>query len=97
MVQIKNGRVGKIHIKLSMSLNECMGIAIRAIRADKGFRQADIADALGVGSSQANKIEKGRSTVNFIQLYTVSKYLDVKVKDIIELTELIYAESNGGS
>ena len=96
MVQIKNGRVGKIHIKLSMSLNECMGIAIRAIRADKGFRQSDIADALGVGSSQANKFETGASVLSFVQVYTVAKYLDIKVQDIIDLAELIYTESNGG-
>ena len=97
MVQIKNGRVGKVRIQLAMSLNECVGMAIRAIRTDKGLRQRDIGDALGVSSSQANKFETGASSLSFIQVYTVSRYLDITVQDIIELAELIYAESNGGS
>ena len=97
MVQIENGRVGKVRIQLSMSLNECVGMAIRAIRTDKGLRQRDIGDALGVGSSQANKFETGASVLSFVQVYTVAKYLNITVQDIIELSELIYAESNGGS
>lgn len=96
MVQIKNGRVGKVRIQLSMSLNECVGMAIRAIRADKGLRQCDIGDALGVGKSQANKFETGASVLSFTQVYAVAKHLDIKVQDIIDLAELIYTESNGG-
>ena len=96
MVQIENGRVGKVRIQLSMSLNECVGMAIRAIRTDKGLRQCDIGDALGVGKSQANKFETGASVLSFTQVYTVAKYLDIKVQDIIDLAELIYTESNGG-
>lgn len=96
MVQIKNGRVGKVRIQLSMSLNECVGMAIRAIRADKGLRQCDIGDALGIGKSQANKFETGASVLSFTQVYAVAKYLDIKVQDIIDLAELIYTESNGG-
>ena len=96
MVQIKNGRVGKVRIQLSMSLNECVAMAIRSIRTDKGLRQRDIGDALGVGSSQANKFETGASVLSFTQVYTVAKYLDIKVQDIIDLAELIYTESNGG-
>ena len=96
MVQIKNGRVGKVRIQLSMSLNECVGMAIRAIRTDKGLRQCDIGDALGISSSQANKFETGASVLSFTQVYTVDKYLNITVQDIIELSELIYTESNGG-
>ena len=96
MVQIENGRVGKVRIQLAMSLNECVGMAIRAIRTDKGLRQCNIGDALGVGSSQANKFETGASVLSFVQVYTVAKYLDIKVQDIIDLAELIYTESNGG-
>lgn len=96
MVQIKNGRVGKVRIQLSMSLNECVGMAIRAIRADKGLRQCDIGDTLGVGTSQANKFETGASVLSFTQVYTVAKYLDIKVQDIVDLAELIHTESNGG-
>lgn len=96
MVQIKNGRVGKVRINLAMSLNECVGMAIRAIRTDKGLRQADIGICLSVGTSQANKFETGASVLSFTQVYTVAKYLDIKVQDIIDLAELIYTESNGG-
>lgn len=95
MVEIKNGYVGsKVRIQLNMSLNECVGMAIRAIRTEKGLKQQDIGNCIGVGSSQANKFETGASVLSFIQVYEVAKYLDVTVQDIIDLAEQIYSVSN---
>ena len=96
MVKIEKGKVGKVRIHLAMSLNECVGMAIRAIRTEKGLKQQDIGNFIGVGSSQANKFETGASVLSFVQVYTVAKYLNIKVQDIIDLAELIYTESNGG-
>lgn len=96
MVKIEKGKVGKVRIHLAMSLNECVGMAIRAIRTDKGLRQADIGICLSVGKSQANKFETGASILSLVQVYAVAQYLEITVQDIIDLAELIYAESNGG-
>lgn len=95
MVEIKNGYVGsKVRIQLNMSLNECVGMAIRAMRTEKGLYQCDIGKALGVVKSQANKIETGKSVISLIQVYEVAKYLGVTVQDIVALAEQIYSISN---
>ena len=95
MIEIKNGYVGsKVRIQLNMSLNECVGMAIKAIRTEKGLKQQDIGNCIGVGSSQANKFETGASVLSFTQVYEVTKYLNVTVQDIIDLAEQIYSVSN---
>lgn len=94
MLQIKDGYVGEVRIQLAMSLNECVGMAIRAIRTSKGLKQGDIGNCILVGSSQANKFETGTSVLSLVQVYAVSKYLEVSIQDIIDLAEQIYSVSN---
>jgi len=60
-----------------------IGGRIRQYRLDRGLRQEDVADAVGVDTSAISKIETGARKVSGRELIRLSKVLGVGVRDIL--------------
>lgn len=96
MIPIKDGYVGKARIQLAMSFNECVAMALKAIRLSKGFKQNVIVLTLQSSTSQASKMEKGESTISVEQLCLLCNLYDVTATDVFELAHNIFDISNKG-
>jgi len=78
-----------------MSINE----KIRRIRELKGWSQEQMAEKLHMSVSGYENIERGKTNVQFSKLEQISKILDMKLSELIELNEkniqiLLYAEND---
>ncbi len=78
-----------------MSINE----KIRRIRELKGWSQEQMAEKLHMSVSGYANIERGKTNVQFSKLEQISKILDMKLSELIELNEkniqiLLYAEND---
>lgn len=97
MITIQNGYVGKTRIQLAMSFNECVAMALKAIRLSQGLTQNVIVLTLQSSSSQASKMERGESTISVEQLCLLCNLYNVTANDVFELAHNIFDESNRGS
>jgi len=56
---------------------------IRAYRIDKGLRQVDLADALGMPQSMISKLEVGERRLDVLELRKICTVLEISISDFI--------------
>lgn len=61
---------------------------IKNLRIEKGISQKDMAEKLGFGHSNYNKIENGLIEITVSKLYEISEILEVSVNSILGNSEL---------
>ncbi len=66
---------------------------LRKIRKEKGYRQQDIAELLGVPQSFVSKYEAGERRLDILELREICRVLDLKLIDFIAQLENILDES----
>jgi transcriptional regulator with XRE-family HTH domain len=62
-----------------------IGNNLRKIRIERGLKQENMADLLGLSQSGYNKIERNLHDVNQEKLEVIAEKLDVKKEDLLEL------------
>lgn len=60
-----------------------MGQRLAALRRERGMRQADVAEAVGMLPSNYARIEQGRQNVTIETLVRIGRALDVEVRDML--------------
>lgn len=61
---------------------------IKSLRTEKGISQKEIADKLGFGQSNYNKIENGLTELNVSKLFEIAEILGVSVSTILGYDEV---------
>lgn len=62
-----------------------IGDNLRKIRIERGLKQENMADLLGLSQSGYNKIERNLHDVNQEKLEVIAEKLEVKKEDLLEL------------
>ncbi|MGE7991534.1 helix-turn-helix transcriptional regulator [Pseudomonas sp. NPDC089554] len=60
---------------------------IRALRAEQGWSQAELAERLGVSRQTVNAIETGRYDPSLPLAFTIARVLGLAIEQIFEPTE----------
>lgn len=58
---------------------------MRAMREEKGYKQSDVADAVGVTKSTYYQWEKGSHTPDAVTMFEICKLLGCSVEDLVEV------------
>lgn len=64
-----------------------LGAVLVKLRTEQGMKQADLAAAVGIGSSTWSRIEKGESGLSIDQLRLAAKALSITPGELLELVE----------
>lgn len=65
-----------------------LGAVLLNLRAAKGLKQTELAEAVGTGPTTWSRIEKGETGITFDQIKAAAKALDVTPGKIFELVEV---------
>jgi len=60
---------------------------IREIRIEKGLRQEDLGEEIGVSRQTINAIEKGKFDPSLTTAFKLSKTLDLKIEELFQFDE----------
>ncbi len=67
-----------------MSRLKILGINIKKYRKAKGYRQLDLAEAIGVSEDYICRVENGLKFLSLRRLFKLADVLDVKVSDLVD-------------
>ena len=62
-----------------------LGQKIVKLRTEKGLRQIDLSDLIGIEDSALRRIEKGRVNSSINMLRKIAKALNVSISDLVKL------------
>lgn len=62
-----------------------VGINLRAMRTAKGFKIAEVSRITGINKTVLDNIELGERSLNYENLYKLSKFYGVQMEEIIEV------------
>lgn len=62
-----------------------LGNKIVELRTEKGLRQIDLSDLIGIEDSALRRIEKGRVNSSINMLRKIAKALNVNISDLVKL------------
>ena len=62
--------------------------SIRAVRTEKGLRQEDLEEQIGVSRQTINAIEKGKFDPNLSTAFNISKKLGMTIEELFHFEEL---------
>lgn len=65
------------------SINQTIGIRVKALRLSRGVPQEQIAKAIGSKTNRVTRIESGRSGMSAVELVAVSRTLGVTVSQLV--------------
>ena len=65
------------------ALKEKVGKAIKKARKEKGLTQVEVSADTGIGLSHYVRIETGKVNPSLEKLYSITKALQIKSKDIL--------------
>ena len=60
---------------------------IEAIRKERGIRQEDLAQSLGVTRQTISSLENGRYNPSILLAYKIARYFDMKIEEIFVFDE----------
>ena len=66
-----------------------IGDNLRKLRIQKGLSQKEVADLMGVATTQYGRIENGKTTPTIASLFKVSKALKVNIRTFIGPLEIV--------
>lgn len=69
-----------------MYQNEIFQLRIRTIRKERNESQKNVADALGVTTTQISDMEKGRRTTTFEKLFLLCQHFNISADYLLGLT-----------
>ncbi len=72
-----------------MSLQKNIGIALRALRAQKGVSQEKLALETGIGRRYMSDIENGRRNVSLEIVEKIAKYFELSASELIKKIEQV--------
>ncbi len=78
-----------------LSYQAAIGVVVERLRSDKGWTQAQLADAIGSSQSAIHRIEKGRQNISLDQIKKLSKALGSQILSINDTVSQSY-RINGG-
>ena len=70
-----------------MSLQENLGITIKALRAEKGISQEKLAISTGIDRRYMSDIENGRRNVSLEIIEKLAAFFEMKVSEFIQNVE----------
>lgn len=70
-----------------------LGAVLIKLRAQKGLKQSDLAEMVGVGTSTWSRVEKGEAELSIDQLRLTAKALGYNAGQIIEIAEAAEEEA----
>ncbi|MCZ2223297.1 MAG: helix-turn-helix domain-containing protein [Chitinophagales bacterium] len=62
-----------------------LGNKIVELRTEKGLRQIDLSDLIGIEDSALRRIEKGRVNSSINMLRKIAKALNVSISDLVKV------------
>lgn len=65
------------------SLNQTIGIRVKALRLSRGIPQEKIAKAIGSKTNRVTRIENGRSSMSAAELIAMAKALGVTTSQLV--------------
>jgi len=74
-----------------------IGNNLRKIRIERGLKQENMADLLGLSQSGYNKIERNLHDVNQEKLEVIAEKLDIKKEDLLELDTKYIQENHNNT
>lgn len=69
----------------TLALRTVVGANIRDTRGQRGLKQIDLADRVGIHWTNMNRIEHGRSSMSLDRLEQIAKILSVHVSDLVSM------------
>ena len=72
-----------------MSLQQNIGVALRALRAQKGVSQEKLALETGIGRRYMSDIENGRRNVSLEIIERIANYFELSASDLIKKIEQV--------
>ncbi len=60
----------------------CMKNRLEELRKEKGIRQEELAEALGVSRQTIGSLENGRYNPSIILAFKIARYFNLKIEDI---------------
>ena len=70
-----------------MSLQQNIGVALRALRAQKGVSQERLALETGIGRRYMSDIENGRRNVSLEIIEKLAAFFEMKASELIKIIE----------
>jgi transcriptional regulator with XRE-family HTH domain len=73
-----------------------IGSNIKRLREDRGIKQSEIADLIGMHRSNYSKIENGQREISVPALDKIAKYFNLSLDDLVHLGDNIPQEVSVG-
>jgi len=73
-----------------------IGSNIKRLREDRGIKQSEIADLIGMHRSNYSKIENGQREISVPALDKIAKYFNLSLDDLVHLADNIPQEVSVG-
>ncbi|MDE8651430.1 helix-turn-helix domain-containing protein [Novosphingobium album (ex Liu et al. 2023)] len=65
-----------------------LGLAIRAVRSERGLSQEALADAAGIDRSHMGKIERGERNVSLLNVARIADALSTSIASLMIVAEI---------
>jgi transcriptional regulator with XRE-family HTH domain len=69
-----------------------IGLNIKRLREDRGIRQAEIADLIGMHRSNYSKIENGQREISLAAVDKIAKFFNITIDELVHLGDDIPKE-----
>jgi HTH-type transcriptional regulator / antitoxin PezA len=66
-----------------------LGVVISLLREEKKIKQGEFAKQINMSSPSVSKIEQGTNTITYDTLLQISKALNSKVSEVLQITEAL--------
>jgi len=79
-----------------ININECVcsdiGFNIKRLREDRGIKQSEIADLIGMHRSNYSKIENGQREISLAAVDKIAKFFNISIDELVHLGDDIPKE-----
>lgn len=69
-----------------------IGINIKRLRTDRGIKQSEIADLIGMHRSNYSKIENGQREISLAAIDKIAKFFNISIDELVHLGDDIPKE-----
>jgi transcriptional regulator with XRE-family HTH domain len=69
---------------MASDICKALGIRIRQLRKERGWRQIDLAEEAGIHENYVSDIEKGQKEVCLRNLHTIAQAFDMKLVELVK-------------
>lgn len=80
--------------KPQLDPKESFGRALKALRAEQGMSQEDLADRCEMSRAQLSKVERGQADLRLTSIFRLAGALELPVGELLQRAEEIMRVSN---